>query len=226
MGDDTWESFEEERAAQHEPARFPAAAVATVAGVILLHLAIVLWMAAGLPPGRFGLIDGAGLKRGAVLLEPWRLFSSLFVHADVRHALANGISMLVFAVPLLSWVGRLRTAAVYLATGVGGGVVAVLLSGYGPTIIGSSGAVSGLFGAWVVLALDEARRADLPGRARLRTLGVALLLLPSLIQPTTPGGQPVSVSSHLGGAGTGMLLGALLSRGWLTSLDAVRAWRS
>ncbi len=193
--------------------------------MILLHLAVVLWMTAGLPPGRLELIDGAGLKRGDALLEPWRLFSSLFLHADVRHALANGVSMLVFAVPLLGRVGRGRTAAVYLATGAGGGVAAVLLSGFGPTIIGSSGAVSGLFGAWVVLALDDARRTDLPGRVRLRTLGVALLLLPSLIQPTTLSGQPVSVSSHLGGAGTGMLLGALLSRGWLRSLDPARAGR-
>ncbi|NIM60369.1 MAG: rhomboid family intramembrane serine protease, partial [Acidobacteria bacterium] len=108
-----------------------------------------------------------------------------------------------------------RAAVVYLAAGIGGGIAAVTLADYGTFILGSSGAVSGLFGAWVVLALDRARASDLPRRARIRTAGVALLVLPSLVNPTTASGEPISVSSHIGGAATGMAVGILLSRGWL-----------
>ena len=189
-----------------------------VAAVIALHLLLVLAADAGLLPGR-ALIERGALRKGATLVEPWRLVTSLVLHSNVRHVLANGLSMLVFAVPLLAWIGLPRTAMVYLAAGVGGGVAAVTLSGFGVFILGSSGAVSGLFGAWIVLALERARLADLPRLVRLRTAGIALLVLPSLVNPTTAEGRPVSVSSHLGGALTGMLVGMALSRGWLRRIE-------
>ena len=202
-----------------ERARFPLDQVLVVAAAIAVHLAIVLWVAAGLPPG-WGAIEWGALRKGATLLEPWRLLTSLFLHSGVRHVLANGVSMLVFAVPLLTWVGLRRTAGVYLAAGIGGGITAVTLTDYGTYILGSSGAVSGLFGAWVVLALHRASESDLPRRARIRTAGIALLVLPSLVNPTTAEGGRVSVSSHLGGAATGMVVGVLLSRGWLRRFAA------
>jgi membrane associated rhomboid family serine protease len=121
--------------------------------------------------------------------------------------------MLVFAVPLLSSLGYLRSGSIYLASGLGGGLAAVSFSDPGSLIIGSSGAVAGLFGAWIVLRLRQSRHEPLGRRARFRALGIALLVLPSLITPTTAAGQPVSVSAHLGGLVTGMLIGALLSLG-------------
>lgn len=185
-----------------------------VAAVIALHLLLVLAVDAGLL-SRQAIVEQGALRRGATLVEPWRLVTSLVLHSSVRHVLANGLSMLVFAVPLLGWVGLPRAAMVYLAAGIGGGITAVALADFGVSILGSSGAVAGLFGAWVVLALERASLADLPGRARLRTAGIALLVLPSLVNPLTAEGRPVSVSSHLGGALTGMLVGMALSRGWL-----------
>ena len=187
-----------------------------VAAVIALHLLLVLAVDGGLL-SRESIVEQGALRRGATVVEPWRLVTSLVLHSSVQHVLANGLSMLVFAVPLLGWVGLRRAAMVYLAAGIGGGITAVALSDFGVRILGSSGAVSGLFGAWVVLALERASVADLPNRVRLRTAGIALLVLPSLVNPVTAEGRPVSVSSHLGGALTGMLVGMALSRGWLRS---------
>jgi rhomboid protease GluP len=216
MDDDGWSDPRDEDAGAREepPARFPLDHALIVAALIALHLAIVLWIAAGLPPG-WGLIEWGALRKGATFLQPWRLVTSLLLHSGIRHVLANGVSMMVFAVPLLSWVGLRRTAIVYLAAGVGGGITAAALTDHGTYILGSSGAVSGLFGAWVVLALARARESDLPRRARIRAAGIALLVLPSLVNPTTADGGRISVSSHLGGAATGMAVGILLSRGWL-----------
>ena len=80
---------------------------------------------------------------------------------------------------------------------------------------GSSGAVAGLFGAWLVLTLSRTHLEPLIGRARMRTMGIAMLMLPSLISPITSTGQSVSVSSHLGGLATGGVIGALISLGLL-----------
>ena len=84
-----------------ERARFPRRAVAAVLAVVAFHLMIVAWMELGFPPGR-GLIVYGGLEKGAVLSQPWRLVTSLAVHSSFPHALWNGVSMLVFAVPLIS----------------------------------------------------------------------------------------------------------------------------
>ena len=44
-----------------------------------------------------------------------------------------------------------------------------------------------------------------------RWVGVALLVLPSLLSPTTPDGKSVSIAAHLGGLAAGLALGAALS---------------
>jgi rhomboid protease GluP len=193
------------------PARFPWAEIAPIAVLVLVHL----WIS-GAIDGRWAwgaaLVRDGALVAGRTAREPWRLVTSLFLHADPPHALWNGLSMAVFGVPLLTRLGSARTAIVYLASGVGGGLTAVAFARPATILLGSSGAVAGLFGAWIALWLGRAGREDLVGRARIRTLGITLLVLPSLLTPQTPDGRPISVSSHLGGLVTGMLVGAVLSR--------------
>jgi membrane associated rhomboid family serine protease len=120
--------------------------------------------------------------------------------------------MLVFGVPLIERFGWARTAAVYLGSGVLGGVAALATSDPGTVTIGSSGAVAGLFGCWVVLTIRGARRAPLARRGVLRAVGIGLLVLPSLLTPTTIGGERISVAAHLGGLVAGLLLGSALGR--------------
>jgi membrane associated rhomboid family serine protease len=183
--------------------RFPWSPVLAVAALIALHLALTL-------PGN-SLWRRAALLRGVTREEPWRLLTSLFLHSDAAHVLWNGASMLVFAVPLLIELGYASTALVYLTAGAGGALTALAFASPGTMILGSSGAVAGLFGAWVVLTLRRSAEHVLSWRSRIRTLGVALLVLPSLLSPITRSGKPISVSSHLGGLATGMLIGAVIS---------------
>jgi membrane associated rhomboid family serine protease len=152
--------------------------------------------------------------------EPWRLVTSLFLHVDPAHVFWNGASMMVFAVPLLTDLRLGRTALIYFASGIGGGITALQFARAGTLIAGSSGAVAGLFGAWVVLTLSRTRLEPLSRRARIRTIGIAMLFLPSLLSPITSTGHSVSVSSHLGGLATGMAIGALISTGLLRRIRA------
>jgi len=197
-------------AAEH----FPWPEIRTVAAVVLAHLAL-LFASGGHSPLLPGLREGGAILAGRTLAEPWRLISAMFLHVDLRHVFWNGVSMLVFAVPLLLYLGRRRTGLIYLAAGVGGGICAAWLARPGTLILGSSGAVAGLFGAWVVLTLRRARQARLGWRGRVRSLGIALLVLPSLLSPTNAQGHPVSVASHVGGLLTGMLIGGVISRRFL-----------
>jgi rhomboid protease GluP len=197
--------------------RFPRRAFLILSTVVALHLALVLWVRFWFDSAGYEILRHGALLKGATALQPWRLVTSMVLHADVMHALANGASMMVFGLPILARLGTARTALIYFAAGVGGALTALALAEAGTRIIGSSGAVAGLFGAWIVLTLARAKLADLPGRARLRTVGVAMLFLPALLSPVSSSGHPVSIGSHLGGLATGIAVGALLSRNMLGS---------
>jgi membrane associated rhomboid family serine protease len=199
--------------------KFPWQAVRTVGSLILLHFLIVFWMIGLEDSGRSLLVWGALLK-GRMVDEPWRLVTSLLLHIDPLHVFWNGASMMVFAVPLLGDLRWARTGLIYLASGIGGGVTALEFARAGTLIVGSSGAVAGLFGAWVVLTLGRTHLEPLTGRARIRATGIAMLFLPSLLSPITSTGHSVSVSSHLGGLATGMAIGALISTGLLRRMRA------
>ncbi len=201
--------------------KFPWRAVQAVSSLIALHFVLVFWMIASGAPGRQLIVNGALLK-GRMLDEPWRLLTSLVVHIDPLHVFWNGASMLAFAVPLMTDLRYARTGMIYLASGVGGSLMALAFAAPGTLIAGSSGAVAGLFGAWVILQTRRDRLAPLTGRARVRTIGIAMLVLPSLISPMTSAGQSVSVSSHLGGLATGMTIGAVISGSLLRRIRADR----
>lgn len=193
---------------------FPWGQVLSVGGLILLHFALVIWRIEN-PREGVWLLRNGGLLAGSTAREPWRLVTSLFLHVDMRHAFWNGVSMMVFAVPLIAYLGQFRTALIYFGSGIGGGIAALAAAPEGTLILGSSGAVAGLFGAWVAVRLRSARYAEITWRVRVRAAGIGLLVLPALLNPMTPTGQPISVSSHLGGLITGMLVGAVLSTGLL-----------
>jgi membrane associated rhomboid family serine protease len=185
---------------------FPWGPIRVVAVLFLAHMAIVLELVGGNPDFmRFSRLGG--LIAGKVTEQPWRLLSSLFIHADPSHVFWNGLSMLVFAVPVILDIGYLGAAVVYLAGGVVGGITGAMAVPEGVVLFGSSGAVSALFGTWIAITLLRARQSGLPRRARIRVIGLSLLILPTLVNPMTSTGQSISVAAHLGGLGTGIVAG-------------------
>jgi len=182
-----------------------------VAVLFLAHMAVVAGLV-GQKPDFMRFSRLGGVVAGHVTEQPWRLLSSLFIHADPSHVFWNGLSMLVFAVPVIIDIGYLGAALVYIVGGAVGGITGAMAVREGVVLFGSSGAVSALFGAWVAITLLRARQSGLPRRARVRVIGVALLILPSLVSPMTSSGQSISVAAHLGGLAAGFVAGLLAWR--------------
>lgn len=205
-----WEAARIEEEAERRRAKFPKGPIQAACALVLLHFAILFAFVGG-DPGAAHLAAIGGLFRGGESVEPWRLLTSLFLHSSARHVAWNGLSLVVFAVPaILAW-GYARAAALYLASGIGGGIAALLAHPAGTVVVGSSGAVAGLFGAWLVMTIRRARRSPMTRHALVRAVGIGLLVLPSLVTPVTADGRNISVAAHLGGLATGAFLGLVLA---------------
>ena len=135
---------------------------ATPALVALLWLAF-LW-ASTRPPGgqRALLLEWGALSGGqlpADILRSWsagehwlRLLTALFLHADWAHLLGNLVFLLIFGLPAERVMGPWRFLLLFLLGGMVANFIAVLAIGSPDRlIIGASGAVSAVIGAYLAL---------------------------------------------------------------------------
>lgn len=80
------------------------------------------------------------------------LFSSLFIHASWPHLLGNLAYLLVFGFPIEQRLGSTATIAVFLLGGaLANAIVAERVAGLDTPIIGASGAISAMVGAYLGL---------------------------------------------------------------------------
>jgi len=86
------------------------------------------------------------------IVEPWRMITAAFVHSptNILHVAFNMFSLFIFGPILEQLVGRIRFLALYLLAALGGSV-AVLLLAPGVPVLGASGAIFGLFGAFFII---------------------------------------------------------------------------
>jgi membrane associated rhomboid family serine protease len=165
----------------------------------LIGVSVVIWVLQMLPGSP---VTGMLLYYPPLTaLEPWRMITAVFVHSQGAffHILFNMFALFMFGRVLEGMLGRLRFLALYLISGFGGSV-AVLMLAPQSAVVGASGAVFGLFGAFFVIQ---------------RRLGVAnptLLILIAInlgIGFLIPG---ISWQAHLGGVITGVAVALVYLR--------------
>lgn len=143
---------------------------------------------------------GAQINDAVLAGEWWRVLTATLLHDGLTHLAFNGYALYVLGPQLERGVGSGAFAALYLAAGLAGGI-AFLASSATPVAVGASGAIFGLFGAY--LAAAWANRDTPAGRAGLTQLGVLLainLALPLLI-------PRIAWQAHLGGLLVGVVVG-------------------
>jgi len=120
--------------------------------------------------------------------EPWRMITSTFMHSptSILHILFNMFSLFIFGPIIENLVGRGRFIALYLLAGLGGSVGVLLLSP-GSVVVGASGAIFGLLGAFFVI------QRRLGGNSMQLLVVVGLNLVLGFIVPG------VAWQAHLGG---------------------------
>lgn len=141
--------------------------------------------------------------------EYWRLLTFLFLHYGPIHLLFNLYALYVLGPALERSLGILRFLACYLISGIGSGLGVVLLHVLGLTpaqeVVGASGCIMGIVGAWAGFLL---RYRHLPlARRRLQNV-VMIVVIQTLFDLSTP---QVSMASHLCGLVTGFVVGLILA---------------
>lgn len=152
--------------------------------------------------GRSGtLVGNGGLFGPLVPDEPWRLFTSGFLHAGLLHVGLNMWVLWILGQFLEPTLGRARFVALYACALFFGSLGVVLLDPTALTV-GASGAIYGLMGGALLVARE--RNIDLMRSGLVATLGINLLLTFAI-----PG---ISIGGHLGGLVGGALAGVVLTQ--------------
>ncbi|WP_395244923.1 rhomboid family intramembrane serine protease [Agromyces sp. MMS24-K17] len=135
-----------------------------------------------------------------VAMQPWRLITSVFVHSTglIFHVLLNMYTLWIFGQLLEGLLGRGRFLALYLIAGLGGSVGVVWLADPNTSVVGASGAIFGLMGAFLVI------QRRLGGQ----TTQLFVLLAINLAIGFVPGWN-IAWQAHLGGLVAGALVGLI-----------------
>lgn len=160
-----------------------------------------------------GQIDGATGQRifvNAAQYKPliddgefWRVFTAMFLHANLTHVLFNMWALYLFGPALERRFGSPSFAVLYLAAGLGGGSLYHAVGRLDPAV-GASGAIFGLMGA--LLAATYRQRHTPAGRAVFSQL--MLLLLINLSLPFIVAN--IAWEAHVGG----LVAGAAIAAAW------------
>ena len=139
----------------------------------------------------------------------WRLLTALFLHYGIVHLLFNLFALYVLGPPLERAIGSIRFAVCYLVSGLGsttGVIWLTILHRVEPSeLVGASGSIMGIVGAWAGFLL---RHRHAP-RARERLLNILFIVaVQTAFDIYTP---EVSLPAHICGLITGFIVGILIS---------------
>ncbi len=138
--------------------------------------------------------------------EWWRLFTALFLHANLLHLAMNGVGLWLFGSAVEKTMGRWRLLAVFLVGGALGNLASAWVAHY-DVAIGASGGVFAVIGAFAV----GVWRLRSPMYYALRRRLLVLLAVMVAADFTIGGLEPqVDNLAHVGGFFAGILLAVVL----------------
>ncbi|SHJ73205.1 rhomboid protease GluP [Hymenobacter daecheongensis DSM 21074] len=179
--------------------------------LLLLNLAVFAAMVAGgldaFHPDSATLIRwGSNFSPLTLPGQPWRLLTSCFLHGGVAHLLLNSLALLFLGRLCETLVGPGRLLLAYLLSGVGGSLFSLWWHTRGVNSVGASGAIFGLYGLVLMLALTGA--VPMTKTQRYSLIWLILLLVPGELQAGLK--ATTDNAAHLGGLATGLLVGGAL----------------
>lgn len=133
-------------------------------------------------------------------LELWRLFSSMFLHADIIHLFSNMVALIIFGAAVETEYKKYQYLIIYFISGLIGNIFSLFLLSINSISLGASGAIFGLIGAAFILFIREDQSLLILG-----LMYIGYFLISSI-------GPGINLWAHLFGLIGGLGFGYLFSR--------------
>lgn len=211
------------------PGRFPLVVAILVAANTLIYLAQLASGVHWLEPQVAQLITwGANVAPFTLTGEPWRLFSSMFLHIGFIHIALNMYMLYALGPFVEREFGKLRFSLVYVLSGLFGSIASALWHGHHKVsksthvmgqflqttdlqvivAVGASGALMGICGAFLARMLSAGIHAQDRGAAGMKGPLVQTIAINLVMGFLNPG---IDNAAHIGGLAGGFVLGLAFS---------------
>jgi membrane associated rhomboid family serine protease len=171
---------------------------APLATYAIIAVCVVVYIAEFIPGVKSDILY-AGVYSYPVAFEPWRLITSVFAHESILHIALNMYTLFIFGILLEPLVGRVKFLVLFLISGLAGSVGVLLLADPRQAVLGASGAIFGILGAFFVI------QRHLRSGASVQLL---VLIGINLVIGFIPG-FGIAWQAHLGGLLIGALVGLI-----------------
>lgn len=184
-----------------------------IAASVLVYLAVSASQVASGIPWNFALVNqgGPGLAAGALIPalvaggEAWRLATSMFLHSGFIHLAFNMVALYFLGSFAEEAFGRWRFFALYLLSGLSGGIAYLYFGSFGQPAVGASGAIFGLLGSILGYSL---RRGTFSWQNPLIRQLLILLAINVWLGLSI---DNISNTAHMGGLTGGLAFGWLMA---------------
>ena len=172
-----------------------------VQALIAINVAIFFLQATIVPPG--AMQEALGFNFATAPSRWWSVATYMFVHGDFWHVFWNMYALFIFGPRLEHAWGTRKFGVFYLLSGLGGLICYTLFfRGSGSLLLGASGAIFGVMGAYALLWPKQ--EIYLFWVLPMRVLTVVMLLVGfnlamGLLNLAGGGGTNVAYFAHLGG---------------------------
>lgn len=184
--------------------------VASITVVFMMIATLFYWMGADQWTDLLPAVRSKIFQQGQL----WRIFTALFIHADIEHLLSNMYMLWIFSFFVFGYFGF--GIFPFLSFGLAGVVNVITVLSYGPQVelLGASGLVYILGGFWLTLYPLIQRQYSVASRI-IRALGISLIIFaPSSFVPST------SYRAHALGFLAGVIMGIFY---FIKNKQAIRA---
>lgn len=137
----------------------------------------------------------------AYLHEYWRFITPIFLHFGLSHFAINTIVLYFIGQQVEALYGHSRFLLLYLLSGMLGNAFSFGFNAIGVQSAGSSTAIFGIFGAFLILGVYFRHNPAIQGMVRQFALFVLLSLVFGMFD------QSIDIWGHVGGIVGGLLLG-------------------
>jgi membrane associated rhomboid family serine protease len=183
---------------------------------------------------RLEITEGVACEAEVWPQQPWKLVTWMFIHASWVHLVGNVWFLWLFGSNVEDAMSRLRFAIFYVLCGLAAAIAQVISTPASTArLLGASGAISGVMGAYLVLFPRMRMFTIVPYGFTMRSVRlpawmmlaywVALQVLAGILSARRGAAGGVAVWAHVGGFVGGLALVSLFRR--QDRLDAHRARR-